>query len=875
MRRILSIVCILAICFLCFGDASAAGFCQNGDAIEKAADSVLQIAGLQADNPDMITSGSGFIAFNNKTIITNYHVIDGLSGLYAWDDEDNNYENGYEIKYILCADKEADIAILEFAESTSLTPLELYPDDQLKRGSPVVAIGSPAGGAKNTVTTGVISSQFINDKGFPEIQISAPITHGSSGGALFNDDGKVIGVTSSGYDGVDINFAINIAVAQAMYNAWDGTKYSFSNYKSTAKMDFTDVYKHQANNAGHQVIEKSVENAATVAETWTCPNCGRINSDKFCLDCGTEKPSWTCVCGRLNSSKFCGSCGRKVDDLVAEFNLAMAHVDINEYEEAVASLTNLGEFNSGSFDTVKGSHVDAKGCIPEVYYNQGLHLVSAAGDHDAIISSFNKAGNFGDAKDQIKAENDRYYGAFYASGVEKASKGEYAAAIAEFEKAGDYSDAKDKIKATYYQYGLSLLNNKEYELSRGALKKAGEYSDAATMILRAYYEEGLEALGNGKADEAVALFEQAGEYQDAKAQIEQIADNKKERIYNKAIEELNKTEYEKARDLFASLSGYKDADKYVKICEIKRMRKKFENFIAKDAKAPLNYTGLITALQKYPEIDEANALIKEINYRLGDIYFADKSYKTAISYFSKASDYSDASEKLKTAKVEYVDSLLSKNKYEEAYDYINNELVPYGIKQEYILLKPGDDSEVAEDILKLVKDTGFNKKIALKEREYKDSYIDAVTKFEEYFGMTVDGNITLNEYMYVKDLIYNGVKGEKVKALVEKLADLSYLKNLQKDHTVCASGYVTGIKNAEKALGLKADGYVTTEEYNVILDQKVEIKKPENLKMQVNNDTVTLTWSKVSGAVKYKVYEVGDGEGLKTSYKFLGGNNDK
>ena len=51
---------------------------------------------------------------------------------------------------------------------------------------------------------------------------------------------------------------------------------------------------------------------AASADSWTCPNCGSVNTGKFCPECGTARPSseWTCPsCGTVNKGKFCTECG--------------------------------------------------------------------------------------------------------------------------------------------------------------------------------------------------------------------------------------------------------------------------------------------------------------------------------------------------------------------------------------------------------------------------------------------------------------------------------------------------------------------------------------------------------------------------------------
>ncbi|MBQ8981976.1 MAG: SPFH domain-containing protein, partial [Lachnospiraceae bacterium] len=49
------------------------------------------------------------------------------------------------------------------------------------------------------------------------------------------------------------------------------------------------------------------------AGAWTCPNCGKLATGKFCPECGSPKPEaaagWTCSCGTVNKGKFCSNCG--------------------------------------------------------------------------------------------------------------------------------------------------------------------------------------------------------------------------------------------------------------------------------------------------------------------------------------------------------------------------------------------------------------------------------------------------------------------------------------------------------------------------------------------------------------------------------------
>ena len=210
--------------FLCVGGAWAdQRFTDDADAIEKAADSVFMLE-IYSKNNQKIGVGSGFVAFDDSLLVTNYHVIEGGSYIIAISDE---YDQ-YLLNQVCIMDKGKDIAILRFEESHVAEPLEMDGESRLKRAQPVVAIGSPAG-LMNTVSIGNISA-FYKKEGRDWIQFTAPISSGSSGGPLLNDNGKVIGITTATYASTqNINMAVRAENVVKLYKAWDG--------KTTVSMD--------------------------------------------------------------------------------------------------------------------------------------------------------------------------------------------------------------------------------------------------------------------------------------------------------------------------------------------------------------------------------------------------------------------------------------------------------------------------------------------------------------------------------------------------------------------------------------------------------------------------------------------------------------
>ena len=217
ISRVLSF--LTALLLLLSGTAGAElRFTEDADAIEHAADSVFLLE-IYNRNNQKIGVGSGFVAFSSSVLVTNYHVIDGGAYVIAVSDE---YDR-YMISRVCATDKAKDIAILCFDEENVAEPLELDGNSELKRSQPVVAIGSPAG-LMNTVSIGNISAFYKRD-GKDWIQFTAPISSGSSGGALLNDDGKVIGITTATYASTqNINMAVKAENVIALYEKWDGKK---------------------------------------------------------------------------------------------------------------------------------------------------------------------------------------------------------------------------------------------------------------------------------------------------------------------------------------------------------------------------------------------------------------------------------------------------------------------------------------------------------------------------------------------------------------------------------------------------------------------------------------------------------------------------
>lgn len=197
---------------------------------EIATKTIVQVqVGNLTDDGNFIPAGggSGVVISEEGLIMTNHHVIDGSNQVRVIFEDGRLYEAS-----IIGSDRLTDIGLLKITAS-NLTAIAIGNSDQLFVGDLSVAIGHPLTlGEAPTVTTGIVSAlERRLDVGgdtmnssvtlFGLIQTDAPITRGSSGGALLNNNGELIGITTAiatadvGAEGlgfaVPINLALNIA----------------------------------------------------------------------------------------------------------------------------------------------------------------------------------------------------------------------------------------------------------------------------------------------------------------------------------------------------------------------------------------------------------------------------------------------------------------------------------------------------------------------------------------------------------------------------------------------------------------------------------------------------------------------------------------
>ncbi len=153
--------------------------------------------------------GSGFVISQDGYIVTNNHVVKGATSVTV------TLDDGTTLKArVIGRDAGTDIALLKVKPSAKLSFIQLGESDDVEPGEWVIAVGNPYG-LGGSVTAGIVSARGrdIGDGPYESfLQVDAPINRGNSGGPLFTQDGKVVGVNTAIYSpsggSIGIGFAI-------------------------------------------------------------------------------------------------------------------------------------------------------------------------------------------------------------------------------------------------------------------------------------------------------------------------------------------------------------------------------------------------------------------------------------------------------------------------------------------------------------------------------------------------------------------------------------------------------------------------------------------------------------------------------------------
>ena len=420
------ILCFIALMFVMFYGMSAAP-AQTAEQIAEKALAATVYLEMKGRNGENLGFGSGFFVRENL-IATNFHVIEGaakgtakLVGKYTT----------YTIEGITATDETNNLALLKVTAS-GINSLPLGNSDEVKIGATVYVAGNPLG-LEGTFSNGIISSR--RDRYTQErLQMTAPISPGSSGGPVLNRTGQVIGVSVSVYRGLDaqnLNFAIpsnylkklldrsghakpllqgNHSIPAETYFVWGYAKHELGNYNG-AIADYTKAIRLKPDYAGVYALRGL---AKQQLEQYPAAIADYNKAIRI-------KPDYAEVYNNRGLARH--HLGQSFD-AIADYNKAIRIKP--DYAEAYGNRglakSNLGQHFAAIADCDKAIRI--KPDFAQAYFGRGV-VKTMLGQHYAAIADCDKA---------IRIKPD-YVEAYNARAFAKINLGQHTPAIADCDKA--------------------------------------------------------------------------------------------------------------------------------------------------------------------------------------------------------------------------------------------------------------------------------------------------------------------------------------------------------------------------------------------------------------------------------------------------------
>ena len=380
---------------------------------------------MQDSNGVPLGFGSGFFVGDNL-IATNYHVIEGAARGTA---KLVGQFSTYTIEGVTATDKTNDLALLKVRVS-GINPLPLGNSSDVKIGETVYVAGNPRG-LEGTFSDGIISSRrdpYTKER----LQMTAPISPGSSGGPVLNSKGEVIGVSfMTLVGGQNLNFAIpsryltelltestpakslaegNRSISAETYFTWGNTKAGLGDYKG-AIADYDIAIRLKPDDAiayynRGTVKDELGQHSAAIVDFDTAIRIKPDYADAY-NNRGIAKSDLGQHFAAI--ADYDTAIRINPDYATAYYNRGIAKSDLGQHFAAIAD-----------YDTViriKPDYVNA-------YYNRGT-VKSDLGQHLAAIVDFDTA---------IRIKPD-YATAYYNRGIAKSDLGQHFAAIADYDTA--------------------------------------------------------------------------------------------------------------------------------------------------------------------------------------------------------------------------------------------------------------------------------------------------------------------------------------------------------------------------------------------------------------------------------------------------------
>ena len=291
--------------------------------------SVVTVINYDIDG-DISSIGSGFFISTSGVLLTNFHVLDG-----AYHAEIRTLDGDqFPVTTVLARSKVVDlIKVRVEMPADQITPIATA------RQAPAVAdhifvVGSPMG-LEQTVSEGFVSAVREMPTGGKILQLTAPISRGSSGGPVLNQDGEAIGVvTFQAARGQNLNFAISIDALDTLSE--EATQPSIAEWTIRNSKQGPALAAALCSKGSRLSIRGEYEEALTYFKKAVETNPDDPDAWFGLGSCyvGLDQPDDAIAAYRQPIEK-------DPNNAVAHFILAMYHKAIGQYEQAISPLMEL------------------------------------------------------------------------------------------------------------------------------------------------------------------------------------------------------------------------------------------------------------------------------------------------------------------------------------------------------------------------------------------------------------------------------------------------------------------------------------------------------------------------------------------------------
>lgn len=405
-------------------------------------DGVVVIHSYDSNN-ELSSQGSGVVINDNGYVVTNYHVLVGNDRLEI-------LHNKEIVPYvdIIGIDVEKDILILKI-EDKKFPSIKIGDSKTLIIGQRIYAIGSPLG-FENSISEGIISGlRTYDDTGKNFIQITASLSPGSSGGAVVNDKGELIGIsTLSLKEGQNLNFAIPINdILSVEINSYSKNN-SYKNFElfdkgldELTKGNFKEAIKYYTSFIKEYPVNSYAYNDRGLAKRELGDLSGAIQDFTKAIEINPNNTS-------------------------AYSNRGSAKVELKDYNGAIQDLNKAIETNPS---------------FAGAYSNRGV-VKAYLKDYSGAIQDLNKAIEI----------NPNDESAYSNRGTAKRDLGDYSGAIQDYTKAieinPNYAKAQFNLAQMYYN-GEGILTDKK-QAFYWYKKSAAQGNAIAQYVLALMYYNG-------------------------------------------------------------------------------------------------------------------------------------------------------------------------------------------------------------------------------------------------------------------------------------------------------------------------------------------------------------------------------------------------